>query len=333
MIIADPIWRNPPFRPDPRLCFVIMPFREKWSDYIYKEYIKPLVESQGITVKRSDEMFGQNVLEDIWGAIYSSRLVVADISAPNENVFYELGIAHTLGKKTIILTQNIERVPFDLRTQRIVVYSDDHPGYSKLSLLLPKHVGAILAESIDEGQLVRSIVGGYAVRHAKQTIEIFGDKLQNAQIIDRMDVVGVRENVVMLNKLVEEEGHFSNIRCNHRFVYSDRYPNQLRLAILFEEPYLQVGISDSVEIGYTIEEAFKDDGKRWSYDISVDCTELTFELITPLSYKGVVQIVKAIKTNDYVLQSIVPSTSKERSIYTGIITSPELGATYAIKWT
>jgi hypothetical protein len=73
-----------------------MPFREKWSDYIYREYIKPVVESQGISVKRSDEMFGRNVLEDIWGAIYSCRIIVADISAPNENVFYELGIAHTL---------------------------------------------------------------------------------------------------------------------------------------------------------------------------------------------------------------------------------------------
>lgn len=137
MIIADPIWKTLPLRPEPRLCFVIMPFREKWSDYIYREYIKPSVESQGITVKRSDEMFGRNVLEDIWSAIYSSRMIVADISAPNENVFYELGVAHTLGKKTIILTQNIDRLPFDLRTQRIVVYSDDHPGYRRLKDELP----------------------------------------------------------------------------------------------------------------------------------------------------------------------------------------------------
>ena len=314
MIIADPIWKTPIFRVDPHLCFVIMPFREKWSDYIYREYIKPVVESQGISVKRSDEMFGRNVLEDIWGAIYSSRIIVADISAPNENVFYELGIAHTLGKKTIILTQNIERVPFDLRTQRIVVYSDDHPGYLKLSEQLPKHVNAILAESIDEVQHIRSITGGYAVRNAKQSIECFGEKLQHSVITDWMDIIGVRENVVMFNKIVEIEGRFSNIKCNHRFAYSDRYPNQLRLAIMFEEPYLQIGSSDSVEIQYTVENGFNGTEKRWTYDIGVDCNELIFQLIMPKEYVGIVQIIKVIKPTDYVLQALIAEHREDKSI-------------------
>lgn len=332
MIIADPIWKTQPPRKDPRLCFVIMPFGEKWSTYIYRDYIKPSVESQGLDVKRADDMFGRNVLEDIWSAIYSSRIVIADISVPNENVFYELGIAHALGKKTIILSQNINRIPFDIRTQRIILYSDDHPGYQKLKRELPKHVQAILSESIDEVQHVHSIMGGYKVLKAEETVELFGEKLQHGHITDEMKIIGVRENIVLLNKIVEQKGRFSKVKCNKRHVYSDKYPDELRIAVLFEEPYVQIGTKDYVKICYTIEESFnRKEENRWLYDIAVDCDELTLNLITPLTYSGTVQIIKILKPTDYVIQSLVPEEKNGKNVFRGTI-KPELNTTYAIKW-
>jgi hypothetical protein len=332
MILVDPIWRTPLPRKDPRLCFVIMPFREKWSDYIYREYIKPIVESQGLVVKRSDKMFGRNVLDDIWSAIYSSRMIIADVSAPNENVFYELGVAHALGKKTIILSQNITRVPFDLRTQRIVLYSDDHPGYKKLKEEIPKHVRAILDEPIDEVHHVHSILGGYKVLQAKETIELFGDKLQHAHITDWMKIIGVRENVVILNKVVEIEGRYSHVWCNRRCVHSDRYPNELSIAVMFEEPYIQIGTEDQVEIKYLVEDSFKKEAKLWPYNIAVDCDELIFNLITPATYSGTVHIVKIVKPTDYVIQTLSPIASNGKISFTGKV-KPDLGTIYAIKWT
>ncbi len=260
-------------------------------------------------------------------------MIVADISSPNENVFYELGIAHTLGKKTIILTQNIGRVPFDLRTQRIVVYSDDHPGYSRLKEELPKHIRAVLAESVDEIQHVRSTVGGYVVRHTKQSIELFGDELQHARIIDSMDIVGVRDNIPVLSKHVDNDGRYSDIQCSHRFLYSDKYPGQLRITVMFEEPYIHTGTSATVEIRYVLEDAFKDDKKRWAYDASVDCSELTFQLTAPNTYSGTAQIVKVLKPIDYVLQSIVPTHGNGTLTFAGSVKELDLGATYAIKWT
>jgi hypothetical protein len=47
---------------------------------------------------------------------------------------------------------------------------------------------------------------------------------------------------------------------------------------MFEEPYLQIGSSDSVEIQYTVENGFNGTEKRWTYDIGVDCNELIFQL-------------------------------------------------------
>jgi hypothetical protein len=54
----------------------------------------------------------------------------------NPNVFYELGLAHALNKEVILLTQDINDVPFDLRHFRIIVYQDSISGADKLKSTL-----------------------------------------------------------------------------------------------------------------------------------------------------------------------------------------------------
>jgi len=71
-------------------------------------------------------------MEDIWSMILSAEVVVADITGRNANVFYELGIAHTLGKPVILITQTTEDIPFDLNRYRHVIYEDNADGYDKL---------------------------------------------------------------------------------------------------------------------------------------------------------------------------------------------------------
>jgi len=54
--------------------------------------------------------------------IQQSRLCIADLTGRNPNVLYELGIAQTLGKPCILLTQDINDVPFDIRQYRVIQY-------------------------------------------------------------------------------------------------------------------------------------------------------------------------------------------------------------------
>jgi hypothetical protein len=57
-----------------------------------------------------------------------SRVVICDCTGRNPNVFYEIGIAHTLGREVILITQNPEDIPFDLRHLRsayIVLFRSD----------------------------------------------------------------------------------------------------------------------------------------------------------------------------------------------------------------
>jgi hypothetical protein len=79
--------------------------------------------SLNLAVQRDDDFFTANtVVEDVWKAIVNARLIVADCTDRNPNVFYEIGLAHAIGKPTILLTQRAEDIPFDLRHLRYIAY-------------------------------------------------------------------------------------------------------------------------------------------------------------------------------------------------------------------
>lgn len=104
-------------------AFVLMPFAEEFVD-VYQHLIAEGLCSVGYDVKRADDIRSQNnILGDIIGGIVSSDLIVADLTGANPNVYYELGIAHALNKNVILLTQEIDELPFDLRSYRVVSYS------------------------------------------------------------------------------------------------------------------------------------------------------------------------------------------------------------------
>jgi hypothetical protein len=83
-----------------------MPFSEPWSDKVFMEMIEPGVKGANLTCIRGDMVVRVGDLtQNIWAAILHAGLVVADVSVLNANVFYELGLAHALGKDTFILKQ------------------------------------------------------------------------------------------------------------------------------------------------------------------------------------------------------------------------------------
>jgi hypothetical protein len=104
-------------------AFVIMPFATEFQD-AYNELIKKGLEDAGFATQRADNIASlQNILRDIVNNIANADLVVADLTGLNANVLYELGIAHGLRKPTIMLTQSVDTLPFDLRSYRVVSYS------------------------------------------------------------------------------------------------------------------------------------------------------------------------------------------------------------------
>lgn len=115
-------------------CFVIMPFSEDY-DEIY-DTIKEAVEvDSGLICERADDLTGGgHILEDILEGLGSSEVIIADLTGRNPNVFYELGIAHMVKDvaKIIMLTQDPDSIPFDLRIYRSIVYEQSIAGGKKL---------------------------------------------------------------------------------------------------------------------------------------------------------------------------------------------------------
>ena len=99
-----------------------MPFNAA-QDELYQEEIKPAIESVGLTSVRIDQLVALGpLISTLWQHIQDARCVIADLSGKNPNVFYELGLAHAAGKPTVILSQSVEDVPFDLQHMRIIRY-------------------------------------------------------------------------------------------------------------------------------------------------------------------------------------------------------------------
>jgi len=107
---------------DKPFVFVIMPFDDEWSD-VYNLGIKPACAAAGAKCERVDEqMFLENILERIYGQIERADIIVAEMTGRNPNVFYEAGYARGVRKPTILLTQEVEDIPFDLRHYPHIVY-------------------------------------------------------------------------------------------------------------------------------------------------------------------------------------------------------------------
>lgn len=134
---VTPIFRTEITDIDLKLCFVLMPFKQKWSNRVYKSYIKENVEKIGLKCQRADNLTGQIIIEDIWAKINECAFIIADVTKRNPNVMYELGIVHTLGKPAILITQDLSDIPFDCLHLRHHEYKDDIDGCKDFSERLP----------------------------------------------------------------------------------------------------------------------------------------------------------------------------------------------------
>jgi hypothetical protein len=116
------------------VCFIVMPFSIESLNIVYEDFVRPTLEDRcHLRPERGDDVFGSNVvMDDITRSIRRARLIIADLTGRNPNVFYEVGIAHALNKQVLLMTQSIEDVPFDLRHRRALVYEYSPRGCKKL---------------------------------------------------------------------------------------------------------------------------------------------------------------------------------------------------------
>lgn len=112
-----------------RKCFVLMPFDDDLQD-VYQHAIYPAATEAGFDCFRADQAVApRSIVSDIIRSIFDADVIVADLSRSNPNVFYELGVAHSVGNKAIMICEKTKQdLPFDLKAYFTIFYQRSIPG-------------------------------------------------------------------------------------------------------------------------------------------------------------------------------------------------------------
>lgn len=126
-------------------AFVIMEFSEKYNE-LYEEAIKEVCEEFKLEVIRADEIHSPGIImSDVIKSINEAKVVIADVSPVNANVFYEVGYSHARGRPTILLAEKETILPFDISQFRTIKYQNTIAGKRKIQESLRKQLDSILS--------------------------------------------------------------------------------------------------------------------------------------------------------------------------------------------
>jgi hypothetical protein len=145
IIFTPSVFKIPEKQVNEKLISVMMPFSPGYKGTY--DAIKKCTDHMGLECLRADDIWENSTfIQDIFDLIYSARIVIVDFSERNPNVMYETGIAHTLGKIVIPITQSISDIPSDLGHHRAYKYLPNDEGYRNLSNELYKRITTIMNE-------------------------------------------------------------------------------------------------------------------------------------------------------------------------------------------
>jgi hypothetical protein len=108
-------------------CFYISPIGEDGSehrihaDLFLGSLVEPALEGLNLRVVRADKIGKPGMITaQILEYILKAKLVIADLSFHNPNVFYELSLRHTCRLPTVQIIRKIDKIPFDLDQFRTI---------------------------------------------------------------------------------------------------------------------------------------------------------------------------------------------------------------------
>jgi len=144
IVFAPTVFTVPDGEPESDFVSVMMPFKGFGDVYLA---IKDAVAHAGLRCQRADDIWDHSVLiQDVFNLIFKSYIVVCDFTGKNPNVFYEAGIAHTLGKHVVPITQAAADIPFDLQHHRYLAYLNNAEGRAALRSQLAERIKTLAAK-------------------------------------------------------------------------------------------------------------------------------------------------------------------------------------------
>jgi hypothetical protein len=185
-------------RENDNICFTIMPFGG-WFDTYYESIYHPAIEAAGLVPRRADDLSRPSaIVHDIWTLTKTATIVLAELSGKNPNVFYELGLAHAIARPAILITQNMDDVPFDLRALRVIVYDRNQPDW-----------GADLKRNIEVS--IKETLASPSTAVLPSFLQIDDSRKPSVTTIEK-ELISLRQDVDLLKR-----GHPSNLTAADLF--------------------------------------------------------------------------------------------------------------------
>lgn len=138
------VFSIPDTPPEADLVSVMMPFGAAFAT-VHAAVVASAKENRMRCLRADDIWVHSTVIQDVFSLIYRSHIVVCDFTGKNPNVMYEAGIAHTLGKHVIPITQQPDDIPFDLQSHRYLRYLGNGEGLAKLTSDLSGRISTLKA--------------------------------------------------------------------------------------------------------------------------------------------------------------------------------------------
>jgi hypothetical protein len=116
-------------------AFVVMPFGQPWSDDVFENFFTPGIRGAGFVERRGDGIVRVGDLStNVWTSITQAGVIVAEVSVPNPNVYYEIGLADALGKPVFLFKQRGVVLPADFGGVHYYEYDLDELALARQKL-------------------------------------------------------------------------------------------------------------------------------------------------------------------------------------------------------
>lgn len=320
----------------PKKCFVLMPI-QKGFDEVYHDVIKPTLKKMGLHVIRADEIYSSNpIMDDIWENIQTAGWIIADMSGKNPNVFYETGLAHAIGRDVIMLAQNIEDIPFDLRHWRVILYKQTISGAVELKERLKKTiVHDKQYAQIPVDLLTKEFKGGFIVDYTETTVKLSGVNGSCAAFSEKWNIVPTREDPYQsFHRKISTAGSIEEVEGVDCSVSYRQFLTGNFIFTITSPTTLSKGKDFPYQLNYKILNGFALGEEVWTFGIESETKHLHYCLVfckecLPSSFKALLRTESGELIKELGVQE---TTESETKTYTIELHSLSIGINIVFRW-
>ena len=221
--------------------FVIMPFSDQFFE-VY-EMLKVKFDEKFEFTNAGDEGNQQNILKDIIQPIFEADIIIADLTGLNANVMYELGLAHSFNKKTIIITQDdLSTLPFDLKQYRAKNYNTYFKKFEELIEYLETNLSGAINNSVSFSNPVKDFLKAEHIDDvnwfAEKTVVEIEDESEKGFLDFIADIESDTNELTMsINQLITDMGEMSSgiSECTTKIERANKTPTTGTAAFVRKE--------------------------------------------------------------------------------------------------